>query len=55
MTKDQLLGIVRHVAGFAGAYLVASGKIDEAILQEATGAVLAVTALIWSVYAKNRK
>jgi hypothetical protein len=53
MKKEQILGIVRHVAGFAGAYLVASGKVDEATMQEAVGAVLAVAAVVWSLYAKT--
>ena len=53
MTKDQMLGIVRHVATAIGAGLVVSGKVDESTMQEAVGAILAVTAVIWSLWEKT--
>ena len=29
MTRDQFLGIVRHVLTFGGGYLIAKGVVDE--------------------------
>jgi len=53
MTKEQLLGIVRHTATAVGAGLVVTGKVDESLVQEATGALLSIAALVWSLYEKT--
>jgi hypothetical protein len=55
MKKEQVLAIVRHASGFLGAYLVATGKIDENMIPEASGALMAITALIWSLYEKSSR
>jgi len=52
MKKDQFLGIVRHVLGAAGAYVVATGSVDAGIASEVTGALMTLAAVIWSLIAK---
>ena len=37
LTKDQLMGIVRHVITFVGGILVTKGLIDDSILTEIIG------------------
>ena len=53
MTKTQMLGIVRHLATAVGAGLVVSGKLDDATMQEAVGALLAITSVVWSLWEKT--
>lgn len=53
MTKEQTLGIVRHVLAAAGVWLVATGQLDEAAMQEAAGAVLTLAAVVWSLWEKR--
>lgn len=52
LTKEQVLGIVRHTLTFVGGIVVAKGLIDEAIVSEIIGGVLTLTGAIWSIVAK---
>lgn len=54
LSKEQWLGIVRHVITFGGGLLVAKGVIDEATLTEVSGAILTILGSIWSVSAKKQ-
>jgi len=54
MTKEQLLGIIRHAITFAGGVLITKGVIDEATFTELSGAALTLIGGIWSVVAKNK-
>lgn len=54
LTKEQVLGIVRHTMTFVGGILIAKGLIDEEIVTEITGAVLTLVGGIWSVVEKNK-
>jgi hypothetical protein len=54
MTKEQLLGIIRHAITFAGGVLITKGIIDEATFAELSGAALTLIGGIWSVVAKNK-
>jgi hypothetical protein len=54
MTKEQILGIIRHALTFAGGVLITRGIIDEATFTELSGAALTLVGGIWSVVAKNR-
>lgn len=54
MTKEQLLGIIRHAITFAGGVLITKGVIDEATFVELSGAALTLIGGIWSVVAKNK-
>ena len=54
MTKEQILGIVRHALTFVGGVLITLGVIDEAVFTELSGAALTLVGSIWSVIAKNK-
>jgi hypothetical protein len=53
MTKEQILGIIRHALTFAGGILITKGIIDEAAFTELSGAALTLVGVIWSVVAKK--
>jgi hypothetical protein len=52
MKKQLVFGILRHVLGAAGAYVVARGLATEGMVQEAAGAVLTLVAVAWSMIDK---
>jgi len=54
LTKEQLLGIVRHTITFVGGILVTKGYIDDSILTEIVGGATALAGAIWSIIAKNK-
>jgi hypothetical protein len=54
LTKEQLLGIVRHTLTFVGGIVVMKGLVDEATVTEITGGVLTLAGAIWSIIAKNK-
>lgn len=53
MTKEQVLGVIRHVLTFVGGVLVAKGLIDEATSTEIVGGIITVAGGIWSVLDKK--
>ena len=53
MTKEQILGIVRHGLTFVGGILITKGLLDEATSTEIIGAVVALVGTIWSVISKK--
>ena len=55
MSKEQILGIVRHVLTFVGGLLIMEGILDESIAFELSGAITTLIGGIWSVIDKNKK
>jgi hypothetical protein len=53
LTKEQVLGIVRHTLTFVGGIVVMKGLVDEAVVTEIIGGVMTLTGTIWSVIAKK--
>lgn len=53
MSREQVLGIVRHVLTIGAGYLVGAGHLDDATAQQAVGAVLGLVGVLWSVLAKR--
>jgi len=53
MSKDQILGIVRHVLTIGAGYLVGAGHLDDAMAQQAVGALIGLAGVLWSVLAKR--
>lgn len=53
MSKQAILGVVRHILTFGGGILVSKGTIDEATMLEAVGAIITITGIIWSVRQKK--
>ena len=54
LTKEQLLGIVRHTVTFVGGILIAKGYIDNSILAEVVGAATALAGAVWSIISKKQ-
>lgn len=53
MKKEQVLGIVRHILTFAGGFLVLKGYADESLVQEASGSLISLIGIIWSIWSKK--
>ena len=53
MTKEQVMGIIRHVFTFVGGILLAKGVTTEAGISEISGAAITLIGAIWSVVSKK--
>ena len=53
LTKEQVLGIIRHGLTFVGGVFVMQGLVDETIVTEIIGGVVTLTGAIWSIVAKK--
>jgi hypothetical protein len=54
LTKEQLLGIVRHTITFIGGILVMKGTVEDSMVQEILGGVTTLVGAIWSIVDKNK-
>ena len=52
LTREQVMGIIRHTLTFVGGIVVAKGLVDESTATEIIGSVLTLTGAIWSIVAK---
>ena len=53
LTKEQILGIVRHALTFVGGICVMKGLVDETTVTEIVGGAITLTGAIWSIVAKK--
>ena len=53
MSKEQVLGIVRHTLTFVGGILIIKGLSSETAVNETIGAVITAIGAVWSVI-KNK-
>jgi hypothetical protein len=53
MSKEKLMGIIRHVLTFVGGGLVILGYSDDAMVQELIGGVMALVGTVWSIIDKK--
>jgi hypothetical protein len=53
LTKEQVLGIVRHTLTFVGGIVVMKGLTDESTVNEIIGGVMTLTGTIWSIVEKK--
>ena len=53
LTKDQIMGIIRHGLTFVGGILVMKGLVDETTITEIVGGVMTLTGAIWSIVDKK--
>jgi len=53
LTKEQVLGIVRHALTFVGGIFVMKGLVDETTVTEVVGGVMTLAGAIWSVIEKK--
>lgn len=54
LTKEQLLGIVRHSITFIGGILVMKGLIEDSMVEEIIGGATTLVGAIWSIVGKNK-
>jgi hypothetical protein len=54
LTKEQLLGIVRHAVTFIGGVLVMKGLVDDSLVQEILGGATTLAGAVWSIVNKNK-
>jgi hypothetical protein len=52
MTKEQILGVVRHLLTFFGGILVTKGLVDETIVTEIIGGLSTLIGAVWSFFSK---
>ena len=53
LTKEQVLGIVRHTLTFVGGIVVMKGLVDETAVTEIIVGVMTLVGTIWSVINKK--
>ena len=53
MTKDMVWGVVRAVLAAAGGYIVGTGIVDNATMNDIIGALGVIFAAVWSIWAKK--
>ena len=53
MSKERILGVVRHTLTFVGGLLVMKGIVDEAMTSEIIGGIMTLTGTIWSLFEKK--
>lgn len=53
MSREQVLGIVRHVLTFGSGFVIANGWVDESLAAEAITALMGVAGVVWSYLNKR--
>ncbi len=54
MSKDVILGLVRHFLTIAGGVLVTNGNLDVTDADTLVGSVIAIAGVIWSIVSKKK-
>ena len=54
LSREQVMGIVRHSLTFIGGILVMKGVADDALTNELIGGLVTVAGTIWSIVEKNK-
>lgn len=54
LTKEQVLGIVRHGLTFIGGLLITRGMLDQNTLSELIGASSTLVGIVWSIINKKQ-
>ena len=55
LSKEQIMGIIRHALTFVGGIVVMKGLVDEAVITEIIGGAMTLTGAIWSLINKKEK
>lgn len=53
MNKEQILSLIRHILTSVGVFFVIKGDIDEGVIMEVTGSVIALVSVIWGIFDKT--
>jgi hypothetical protein len=54
MTKEQVIGIIRHVLTFVGGLFILKGYLDESLVNEIVGGASTLIGTVWSVISKAK-
>lgn len=54
LTKEQIIGIIRHGLTFVGGILIMKGLVDESTSQEVIGGIITLVGTVWSIIDKNK-
>jgi hypothetical protein len=54
LSKEQVLGVIRHTLTFAGGIILAQGFVDQATLDTIIGSAITLIGAIWSVLSKRK-
>ena len=55
LTKEQIMGIIRHALTFVGGIVVMKGYVDNGTITEIIGGAMTLTGAIWSIINKKEK
>ena len=55
LSKEQIIGIIRHALTFVGGIVVMKGLVDESTVTEIIGGAMTLTGAIWSIIDKKQK
>ena len=55
LTKEQIMGIIRHALTVVGGIVVMKGLVDEAVITEIIGGAMTLTGAVWSIINKKEK
>ena len=53
LSKEQIMGIIRHALTFVGGIVVMKGYADESVVTEIIGGAMTLTGAIWSIVDKK--
>jgi hypothetical protein len=53
LTKEQIMGIIRHALTFVGGIFIMKGLVDETTVTEIVGGAMTLTGAIWSIVDKK--
>ena len=54
MSKEQILGLIRHILTSVGGAILMLGYFDEALVTEVTGGLMTAIGFVWSVIDKYK-
>ena len=49
LSKEQIMGIIRHALTFVGGIVVMKGLVDESTVTEIIGGAMTLTGALWSI------
>lgn len=55
MQKELILAFARHVLTFGGGFIAAKGVMDQALVNEAIGAIMTLAGVAWSAIDKKKR
>jgi hypothetical protein len=53
LSKEQILGIVRHALTFTGGIIVMKGLADDGLVAEVIGGIMTLVGAVWSIVDKK--